>query len=586
VSPSTDSAAAPAVLNDPIVRELIKSRFVSARREVEALVERTAMSPVVREKKDYFVAFFSDQGHLVTGTNLPLGARAIDAVIDRFPVDRMVEGDLFAYNDPYESNGGVSHLPDFLVVRPVFLAGRVVAFVQIFSHMMDVGGVAPGSQSTTAREIFHEGFRIPPVRLRARDQIEQGIWNIVLANTRFPNMLEGDLRSLIAAADVSAERLAEIFGHFGVETTQAAITELLEQGRAIVRNGLLSLPDGEYTFRQPIDAQYPGAEVHHIELTLIKNGDSVTVDTRRSSDQSLSPINFLMHPSVLGLMYGAYFMKDDPTMSLNGGMVEGLGEVLLRKGSILSPRFPAAVGMRGITWGLTNNAVLGTLAQADVESAPAGSGSYVVYYLRGLDSQTGQYTMFVDGIGVGYGAKPWADGLDSVYYLAQKNLPVEFIEGQWPVRMLGYEFRRDSGGPGRYRGGVGVVRRVQVLRDGLSFSSRLSNIEFPPWGTNGGEDGRSGFVVRNPGTDREQRLDPICPDTLLNAGDVVEIHTSGGGGYGDPYERDPEAVRMDVLANCVSVEGARRDYGVVLDAKTFDLDIEATTRLRERTAAD
>jgi N-methylhydantoinase B len=581
VSIATGNDAAAQDLDDPIVRELIKSRFVSARREVEALVERTAMSPVVREKKDYFVAFFSADGDLITGTNLPLGARAIEAVLTRFPTEGMADGDLFAYNDPYESNGGVSHLPDFLVVRPVFLDGRIVAFVQIFAHMMDVGGAAPGSQSTTATEIFHEGFRMPPVQLRVGDRIEQGIWSVVLANTRFPHMLEGDLRSLIAAADVSAERLMELFQHFGIETTQLAVGDLLEQGRAIVSNGLLSLRDGEYTFRQPIDPQRPGGDVHHVELTLIKDGASVTVDTRGSSDQSSSPINFLMHPSVLGMMYGAYFMKDDPTMSLNGGMVEALDDVLLRQGSILSPRFPAALGMRGITWSLTNNAVLGTLAQAEAENAPAASGAYVVYYLRGLDAATGKYTFFVDGVGVGYGAKPWADGLDSVYYLAQKNLPVEFIEGQWPVRMLRYEFRCDSGGPGKHRGGVGVVRRIQVLRDGLSFSSRLSNVEFPPWGTHGGESGRSGFVVRNPGTDREERLEPICPDAPFLAGDVVEIHTSGGGGYGDPYERDPASVREDVLANCVSVEGARRDYGVVLHRETLHVEVEETARLRD-----
>jgi N-methylhydantoinase B len=265
-------------------------------------------------------------------------------------------------------------------------------------------------------------------------------------------------------------------------------------------------------------------------------------------------------------------------MSLNDGMVEGLGEVALRDGSILSPRLPAPLAMRGGTWIGTNNAVLGTLAASGLQT-PAGSAAYVVYHVSGYH-RDGGYVLFSDGLAVGYGAKPWADGLDAVYFLAQENMPVEFAESQWPVRILAYGYHRDSGGPGLYRGGAGVIRRLEVLQDGLSFSAHLSNIHNPPWGADGGGSGRPGSVRLHSVAGDFRNLRPISSDVHLSRGDVVEVRTSGGGGYGDPYLRDPALVLEDVTVGVVSLEGALNDYGVVLDPDTLKINLDRTHEMR------
>lgn len=570
---------------EPIVLELIKGRLTSARREVEALIERTAMSPVIREKKDYFVAFFSDRRGLITGTNFPLGANALPAVLEHFPADSMRPGDLYGYNDPYSSRGGVSHLPDFVLVRPVFHDDELVAFVQVFGHMWDVGGIAPGSVSPAAVDVFHEGLRVPPVKFQSEGVFDQTLLSIMLANSRFPEILRGDLRSLVAACQLGAQRVAETFSHFGVETTRSVIEGIFAQGRAVVRQGLASLADGTHEFSELIDPPGEGADTHKVTLTLSKKGDRVTVDTTASSDQSDWPINFMMDRSVIGMMYGIYCMTLDPTVALNAGILDGIAEVIMREGSILRPTFPAPLGMRGITWGHTTNAMLGTIAVASGGNSPAASASYVVYYLRGLDADTNEYVFFMDGLGAGYGAKPDGDGLDVIYYLAQKNMPVEFVETRWPVRVLSYELHRDSGGPGRYRGGVGVIRRIRILKGGLRFSGRVANVQHPPWGVAGGCSGGPGSIIRNPGTANEAILPPVCENVVLDEGEVVEVRTSGGGGYGDPATRDPDRVLADVLGGFVSLEAARTRYGVAIDPDKWVVDPMETAVLRERMPA-
>jgi N-methylhydantoinase B len=288
-----------------------------------------------------------------------------------------------------------------------------------------------------------------------------------------------------------------------------------------------------------------------------------------------------MDPSVLGMMYGMYFMASDPTVTLNAGLLDGLTSVHRRPGSLLSPEFPAALGMRGITWIHANSAVFGTLAVASQgHSRRHQHPTWSITCVVGIPD-TGEMVFLMDGLGVGYGARPWADGHDGVYYIAQKNFPVEFLELQWPIRLLGYGLAADSGGPGLHRGGMGVIRRVQVLVDGLVFASRVNNVRYPCWGVNGGMEGGPGRVVLHPGSQGEKVLPPICDGVELKAGDIVEVRTAGGGGWGDPRLRPPERVVSDVRAGFVSTDQARDCYGVVLRDDERNIDEVATSVLRE-----
>jgi N-methylhydantoinase B len=282
VNHSVTAASGP----NPIVVELVKGRMAAARSELEALIERTAMSPVIREKKDYFVAVFSRDGRLITGTTFPLGANALEAIFDHFPPEKMSPGDIYAYNDPYTSSGGVSHTPDLVLVEPVFHESRLVAFVQVFGHLWDVGGLAAGSVSPLAREIFHEGIRLPPVRLRRAGEDDDTIERVLIANTRFPEVMRGDLRALAAACRLGAVRVCEIVDRFGVEVVESVIEGIFAQGRAIATAGFAQVPDGSHEFTEYMDSDDESGQPNRIVLELKKRANRVEVDATRTSNQS------------------------------------------------------------------------------------------------------------------------------------------------------------------------------------------------------------------------------------------------------------------------------------------------------------
>jgi N-methylhydantoinase B len=261
--------------------------------------------------------------------------------------------------------------------------------------------------------------------------------------------------------------------------------------------------------------------------------------------------------------------------------MQAIGEVQTRPGSLVNPVFPAPLGMRSNTLLRVNNCVFGTLALATEGQTSAASPVYVIYMLRSLDRHTGDYTLCIEGMAVGFGARPFADGIDAVYYVAQKNYPVEFAEMEFGVRVERYSIHRDSGGPGIYRGGCGVVRDIRIIADEGILASRLENVTYPAWGVNGGHSGRPGCILVNPGTPDEHQLKPLSDNNRLRQGDLLRIMTPGGGGWGDPLQRDVASVQGDVLDGFVSLQSARDDYGVVLTPHTCEIDMAATHQLRQ-----
>ena len=571
---------------DTVTLELIKGAIQSARVEMEALIERSAMSPFIREKKDYFTAFFDRDGRLVVSTALPMAAgNLIDCIFERYPRDDMRPGDLYLYNDSYGSHGAVSHNNDMVFIAPVFSEARIVAFAEAWGHLWDIGGMVPGSISPAATDVFQEGIVVPPSRV-----LRDGVWNEELIrtfvrNTRFPDMVRGDLSAIMAAVRLGGRRMEEIAERFGTGAVEAAFAGMLDQSERALRKAFAErVPDGRYSFRDYIDSDSVSEKSYAVAVTVEKRGEMVTLDYSASDNQAQGAINFIMDSSVPKTMCGLYFTGQETGVALNGGFHRAVGEVTTRPGSIVSPREPAPLGMRSHCLTRVNSSLFGAFAKATGGNVPAASSVYVLYYLRSWNKERTELDLCIEGLAVGFGARPHADGIDAVYYVAQKNYPIEFAEMEFGVRIEGYAMNMDSGGPGLHRGGCGIVRDLRVVGDEAVIGLRMDNIRWPAWGVKGGMGGGAGRIVVNPGTADERELRPMSEGNKLKRGDLVRIMTPGGGGWGSPLERAAEQVRDDILDGYISAESAARDYGVVLTANLIDVDAAATDARRKELA--
>jgi len=571
---------------DPITLEIIRGSLASTIRDMELLMERCAMSPFIKEKKDYFVGVFDTRGRIVACHISGSGPGMIDAILRAYPLQSMRAGDVYWFNDPYLSDGAVQHHQDMVFVVPVFHEGRPVAFAATFGHYQDIGGLRAGSISPHATEIYHEGLLVPPVRIVREGQLNEEAYRIFLRNSRLPDLVEGDTRAMMASCHLAETRLGELFTRYGAPTVLAAFDQNIAHTQARARELFLGLvPRGEWSFHDFLDSD-GGAEAtpYRIDLTLSRDADRVRLDGSRSDDQARGPINYMTNPGLLRIAFGRYLQSLDPDLDVNEGLLANLDEWVTREGSVLKPRFPAPLGMRANTRFRVMSCIFGSLAQANGGRVPAGSPVYVLYYFRAWDEARRRPILCIEGLGVGLGARPFADGVDVIYYIAQENYPVEYVERDFPLRVERYAVRPDSAGPGFHRGGTGVIRDVRVLCDRAELATRMENFLVAPWGVAGGQAGRTGRVFLNPGTPQERELPPLGDGFVLERGDVIRFETCGGGGWGDPLTRDPERVRQDVARGFVTLRGALEDYGVIVDPATLDVDKTATDEERRRRA--
>ncbi len=584
-----DGSVAPASPNAVTV-EIIKGALRSAQAECEALLERTAMSPVIREKQDYFIGFYDATGRLVTGTKLPLFGDVLRPILQRFPVEEIRPGDIFWYNDCYFSRGGVSHTSDQVFATPVFVDGTLVAFAQSWAHFRDIGGAWPGSNTPGTESIFQEGIIVPPVRLYREGVLNTDLFETFVRNSRFPLHARGDTRALTAAVRLGEARLKELFARFGASTLLGAVDAMIDQSSRVFRRRLAELfpQGGAWRFADRVDGDGKGGGPFTVRLGLQSHERGFTLDTTESDAQAKGPINFLMNPTVPNTVFGLYLMADEPGAMMNEGLLTAIEDVRTKEGTIIQPAFPAPLGQRSNTLARVISGCLGLIAQATEGNSPAASSIYTIYTLTGRQPGDGSLFYKSGGHGTGQGARPFADGLDVIYYVAQQNYPIEFLESDMPVRIRTYAIRGDSGGPGRWRGGCGMVREMEILCDGATLSTRMDNVDNPPWGVKGGEAGRPGGFVLNPGTPESRVLPRLAQGTPVKRGDIVRMESTGGGGWGHPFDREPWRVRDDVLGGFVSAQGARDDYGVALrDDAERTVDEDATAALRAaRPAAD
>jgi N-methylhydantoinase B len=544
------------------------------------------MSPFIKEKKDYFVGLFDTRGRIVAAHISGSGPGMVEVVLRAYPLDTMRPGDVYWFNDPYISDGAVQHHQDMVFAVPVFHEGQPVAFAVTFGHYQDIGGLRAGSISPHATEIYHEGVLVPPVRIVREGQLNEEAYRIFLRNSRLPDLVEGDTRAMMASCRLAEVRLMELFTRYGAPAVLVSFDRIIEQTARRARELFLGLvPEGEWTFHDFLDSD-GGADVrpYRVELTLGRAGDHVRLDGSRSDDQARGPINYTSNAGLIRIAFGRYLQSLDPELEANEGLLHNLDEWIAREGSLLKPRFPAPLGMRANTRFRVMSCIFGALAQANGGKVPAGSPVYVLYYFRAWDNPRQRPILCIEGLGVGLGARPFGDGVDVIYYIAQENYPVEYVERDFPLRVERYTARPDSGGPGFHRGGAGVIRDVRVLCERAELATRMENTLVAPYGVAGGHAGRTGRIVLNPETPGERELPALGDGFALQRGDLLRFETCGGGGWGDPLTRDPERVRQDVARGIVSARGALEDYGVALALETLDVDKTATDEARRRRA--
>ncbi len=563
---------------DPVTVDIIENALRNVRVEMDAVLFRTAMSPGIREQGDCFPMVANRDGKMVVGqfgSFIHGFMEAYDGEIE--------EGDIILTNDPYMCNAAVSHLPDWIVLVPIFKDGRHMAWSAMFGHMSDNGGMVPGSIPIKAETIYQEGIRIPPTKLYKKGELQEDVLELILHNVRTSEWNRFDLNALVAACRTAGKRCVEIAERFGDDvfytTMEIMLDRNLEAMRAIIN---MIVPEEPQYFEDYVCDDGVGKGPYKIACKLWREGDVAIFDFTGTDPQAKSSINFYLNEDMFKMFFGSFTINlFDPGILFNDGFYE-LVDVRIPDGSLLKPKFPAALSGRTHALGRIFDVMGGVLGQGapDAMNAAGFSDSPHLFY-SGYDKQGEWFQLFQIGFG-GIPGRPVGDGPDGhSLWPGFTNVPNEFIEAYFPLRIVRYEPIADSGGAGLHRGGNGLSVAYEFLVDGEIAIHDERWLTYP-WGVRGGEPGMRSTkrLVRTDGS--EEWLPAKCDGIAVKEGDVLYFNTWGGGGWGDPLERDPELVLTDVARGLVTAEGAKR-YGVVIDAAGA-VDAKATEALRAKMA--
>ena len=570
-------AAAPATSLDPVTLDLIENALRNARHEMDAVLFRSAMSPVIREQHDEFPMITDPQGRMIVGQ---FGSYVLEMLAEQ--AFELEPGDVILQSDPYKCGGAISHINDWMVLIPIFFEGEVVGFSSMFGHMMDVGGPVPGSMPTAATSIFGEGIRIPPIKIYSRGKPNQAALAILMNNTRTPEMNYSDLMAIIAGSRTGEKRVIEICERFGTETYRRACQALLDRTNRAMRTLIVkNLPTEPQSFEDYIDDDGVGNGPFRMRLTVWREGDHAYFDWTGTDAQAPGPINFYLHEGMFKMFIGVYMiMVFDPQILFNDGFYD-LIHVTLPKGSLVHPDFPAALGCRTHALARQFDVLGGALSRHAPEMATAaGYGSSPHFLYSGVDGD-GQSFQLMEILYGGIPGRPIGDGMDGhSWWPLFENIPSEYLESYYPMIIEGYGSLPDTGGPGRHRGGNGVEKVYRLLEPG-EISIHDDRHRSQPWGILGGKPGgvSEKWLIRADG--RRTPLESKVDNVKVAPGDRIVFRTAGGGGWGDPLERDPARVQADVRRKLMSAQAAEREYGVVLAGDRFELDAVATEERRE-----
>jgi N-methylhydantoinase B len=575
---------------DPIVLQIVEGTLNSIEREIEYAIERTARSPMIREAHDYRVGLFDRYCRKLTGRSY---SAMPNAVVRDYPPETMAPGDVFLMNDTYLTEGSIGHLPDMCSTVPVFHEGEVVAYIQAFGHHDDIGGRVPGSMPGTAVSVFEEGLMIPPVKLYSRGVRNDEAFKIVRRNTRVPEMLEADLDSEMQAIMMGARRMEELFQRFGAATVEACFQAILDKCRDIYANELLpKIPDGEYAWEDFVEHDgVTDPSLHRLALKIVKRGGRITLDFNGTAPQSSGPINW---PA--DYADGAFLVKwiapvlrnlaDTPERAaeiyVNEGVCEVFDVIFPSKGTLITPVWPAATNARSFVLLRSLGLLAGCVALATNGRMPADQETirYTGFYGNGPD---GNPFLSREVLGGGSGGRHYADGNDAIHIVPDsRNQPAEFTENRFPVIVERLALRCDSGGAGKRRGGLGYEKHYRVLVDCHTIVT-ADRVRLGCYGVNGGKAGKP-FCVTVDLYGKAKDLGGLVDGEPLAAGQVLRVVTTGGGGWGDPLERELELVQRDVVQGKVSLAAARDEYGVALvpgaSDGEYEIDRAATDQLR------
>jgi len=565
----------------PVEFELLKNSLFSIADEMALTIFRTAYSGVLKDVMDYSTAFCDAEGRTVAqGLTQPAHLfsfpEALASTLRRFE-GRIRPGDVFILNDPYE--GGM-HLPDVFILKPIFRGDRRLAWAATLCHQTDVGGRVPGSNAADSTEIYQEGLRIPPLRLYDGGEPNETLFALIEKNVRLPERVLGDLRSQLAACHVAEAAFLRLADRHGAGTLTRHMAALLDHTERLTREALRALPDGEWRFEDWIDDD--GIDVGRpirLAVVLRKTGDRLVADWTGTAPQVKGAINNTLS-FTKAATYTCLKAVLPPDIPSNAGFYRPV-EVIAPPGTIAHAVPPAATAARALTGFRMVDCVFGALAQMLPDRVPAAAeGGNTGISIGGYRPDRTPF-IHVEFVCCAWGGRPWADGLDgNAHLFGNISLqPAELAELESPVEILAVELIPDSGGPGQFRGGVGMRREYRFLEAEGTLQVRSDRRAFRPYGLHGGQPGRPSMSWLNP--DGDGRTLPSKVTTPIVRGDVFRHDLPGAGGWGDPLLRDPARVLRDVANGLVTPEGARDDYGVVLDPSGRTVDQDATLRHRD-----
>ena len=556
---------------DPITLQVIQARLAGIVQEMQNSLFRTGYSTIIRESQDASCAILNTRGEVVAQhVVLPLHMGAFPAcaagLLKNYTPSEINEGDAFITNHPYL--GGSPHAPDMAVLAPIFYKNDWVGFAANMAHKTDIGGTVPGSGSGNAREIFQEGLLLPPVKFMCQFRPVKEIEAMIAANSRTPALVVGDLRGQVGAARLGERRITELIERYGKDTVFESTELLSSYTENRVRQTIASWPDGESEGESFVDndgIDFTRAIRLHVKIK--KTGEKIHFDFSGCSDQTQGPAN-IRPPLVRAAVAYCLVALVDPFLPINEGLARVV-EATFRDGSVVNPRFPAAVNTYMPTALTVTEAVLKALASFVPEKRIAGGSGSAALVLGGRDVVNNRAFVHYEIFSGGTGARSGKDGVSATaFHLSNcKTAPIEIIESEFPTRVERFEMIPDSGGAGQWRGGLGFARAYRILTDEVRFSMRTDKHSIEPWGSDRGLAGGKGSCIIAPGMPQEKRLPSRFGDHRLNQGDLLRIERPGGGGLGDPLDRPMEKVWADVRQGYVSHERAKADYGVVVDMR-------------------
>jgi len=548
----------------PIVVEIIRNAVNSAAREMNSCLIKSAFGPGIYEMKDCSVGIFNRDAKLLgqsSGLPIFLGNLevCINIVTERIGINGYKQGDIFVMNDPYLQG---THAADITVFAPIFYKGKLEGFSAVRAAMQDMGGKNPiGSADST--DVYQEGLRIPPVKLCSEGELCDDVIALLSINSRYHTMMRGDLNACMAACYTGEARMTELFVKYGIDVMAQAANEIFDQSEEMDKQAVRNIPDGEYFAEGYLDNDGLTKEPRILKVKITIKDCQMTIDLSGSAKMGIGPINCGEAQTIAACRVG-YKELINPESQVSGGTFRNLN-VIVEKGTFLAAEEPVPCGWYFTGLGLLIDLIIKALAPVmPRECAAAHYGDSNVILFSGYDSIRKKQFGICEATAGGWGAFYGEDGQNCMINVVNgdlKNWGVEFIEDKFPLRLLSYSVRPDSEGAGKWRGGLGVIRTYRVETAGsCNLMLWIERSKTTAWGLFGGEDAKAPTAIVNPGTEKEKRY--LKTNMLpLESGDIVSICTGGGGGYGNPLERDKEAVRKDIENGYITLERARTVYG-------------------------